>query len=185
MIHMPISHPSYSPIVRQLSILQFRTNIMLTIEDVDIPSESFKSKNSMLFLRFQLACLTHRFCVLLQPACLNPVDLADNIEKLYIDASSWCNSLQAGYQPGGVKIESRERQFILLMHLEYHGLLLGMFTTLETTARLLPRYTPIKKHSSVKIRNHSTIRMNNARALLHTVRGIVDSAQVLSQTLCW
>jgi hypothetical protein len=159
---------------------------MLTIEDVDVPGEIFQSKNSMLLLRFQLACLTHRFCALLQPACLNPVNLADNIDQLYIDVSSWCNSLQAGYQPGGdMHVESKERQFVLLMHLEYHGLLLGMFTTLETTGRLLPRYTNVKKHSSVRIRNHCTIRMNNARRLLHTVGGIVDSAQVLSQTLCW
>jgi len=140
----------------------------------------------MLQLRFQLACLTHRFCVLLQPGGLNPVELADSVEQLYTDVSSWCNSLQAGYQPGNeAGADSKERQFIFLMQLEYHGLVIAMFTILVTTARLLPRYTTVKKHSSVNVRNHSTIRMSNVRRLLYTIGGIVNSAQALSQTLCW
>jgi hypothetical protein len=162
--------------------------MVLTLEDVESPNADLKTKAPQLFLRLQLACLTHRFCLLVQPGALDPVELADNVEQLYVEVSSWRNSLQTGYQPGSesdVYTESREYQLVLLIHLEYHGLILAMFTTLEMMAHALPRHITIKKHSSIQIRNHSTIRINNARRLLYTVRVIVDRAQIWPQVMCW
>jgi hypothetical protein len=171
---------------RQLAVLKLGSETIFTLEDVRSPSPDLKIIAPQLFLRLQLACLTHRFCLLIQPGRLEPLELADKIDQLYVDVCAWRDSLQAGYQPGNdVHADTRESQLVLLLHLEYHGLVLAMFTALEMTARALPRNISIKRHSSLQIRNHATIRTNNARMLLNTVRAIVDKGRIWPQVVCW
>lgn len=147
---------------------------MLSIEDVDVPYELLQSGTPVIVLRFQLACLTQRGCLLMQSACLNPTGLTDNVQQLH------------KYQPGtDIPAKSNEGSSILLLHLDYYGLLLAILTVMETTARLFPRFANTNEDSSIKIPNHAMNRMDHARRMLRLVGDIAATATYLSQTLCW
>jgi hypothetical protein len=159
--------------------------MMLNEDDVKDLGEDVKERYPMLFIRVQFAHFIHRYCLQFQGS-MNPIDLADTVEQLYTDISAWRNTLPAGYQPEcDTYADPSEYQFVLLMHLEYHGLLLAMFTSLETAARVLSRYINVKKHSSIRIRNQPTISLNNARRLLHTIREMVDTAHLTTKVTNW
>jgi hypothetical protein len=93
------------------------------------------------------------------------------------------NERQIGYQPeSDIFAEREEYQCVLLMHLEYHTLLLSMFTALGAVSRLMP--APDKK-PSVRVRSQIAVRISNARRLLHTINAITDTSHLKPCVSSW
>jgi hypothetical protein len=159
---------------------------MLSASAIRSPTEELKQTHPIFYHRIHFAYITHQFCSLFQHGTLDPTKLADRVDQLYSDIYLWRNNLPSDYVPeASMTTTPNEYPYVLLMHLEYYGLLSAMFSGLVTVSRLLPRETNVKRHPSIRIRNQASICLGNARSVLQTLCSIVGMSGTDQSVTCW
>ncbi|TLD25676.1 hypothetical protein E2P81_ATG09333 [Venturia nashicola] len=184
-----------------LALTQFRDDGRLLESKMKSPSDEVKKKYPVFCHRLALARLTQRFTRLGVDSPAGPIAFTERFEQVYSSILSWKDSvpvrtlkfadwkradypvLQIGYQPeGDIFAEREEYQCVLFMHLEYHTLLLAMFTALGAASRLSPKK---ELKASSRVRNQIAIRISNARRLLANINSITDTAHLQPCVSSW
>ncbi|KAE9963906.1 hypothetical protein EG328_010959 [Venturia inaequalis] len=166
-----------------LALTQFRDDGRLLEAKLKAPSEEVKRKYPVFCHRLALARLTQRFTRLGVDSPAGPTVFTDRFEQVYASILTWKDSVPIGYQPeGDIFAEREEYQCVLFMHLEYHTLLLAMFTALGAASRLAPKE---KTKASSRVRNQIAIRISNARRLLTNINSITDTAHLQPCVSSW
>jgi hypothetical protein len=158
----------------QLCLAHYRDDIQM--RDMQLFSQGLREAFPIVYMRTRLARLMHRFCKLFEPGTLIPGDFPNHVLNLHCDIIAWRDSLPDGYRPeSDLFVEPQEHQFILLIHVEYHGFLHVLFSALGAAARHFPTFLDLDSHPSIKIRSHARLRASSARRLLQSLNAIVDS----------
>ncbi|KAF2400336.1 hypothetical protein EJ06DRAFT_426768 [Trichodelitschia bisporula] len=169
----------------QLSLMQFRDDPRLLEARIKEPDDGTKKKYPIFCHRITLARLVNRFCRVGVDGAPDPVEFTKAIEQLHQDIAGWKDAVPLGFQPGNdIFAEPQEYQAVLLMHIEYHALLVAMFISLGAASRLLPSIN-VDRHPSIRLRSHTSICVGNARRLLHTLNSIADTEHLRPSVSCW
>jgi hypothetical protein len=107
----------------------------------------------------------------------------EKFDALYVDIIAFKEACPFEWRPDhDTFAEPNQHQHILLMHMEYHALLLAVFTALGVMPYLLPKKV---RYGRQETRNQMVHRVSNARRTLQTLDKIVSTEHVKPDLIRW
>jgi hypothetical protein len=149
---------------------------------VQIPSESFRLEHPLFCLRLSFARLVHTYLAL-HDESLDMRRIAQRLDLLHSEVISLRDSIPIDWRPDNdIAAEPGEHICVLVLHLEYHTLLLMMSTRLESMAYFRP---PQASQSLHRIHYQASGRVRNSRRILQTFDTIRKSQDLSPGLTCW
>jgi hypothetical protein len=168
----------YANICSQLAVVQFRDDALLDESDPPPLDDVDAGENPIFSLRVSLAILAYSY---LKTRTARPSHdhLAHRLEKLYDDVITWKDKVPIEWRPEqDVCAEPWVHQCVLVLHLDYHTLLVTISTTLSVMSHIKPDPATVSPR-------HTTGKLNNARRILQTFQLIQKSPEFSSWFTCW
>jgi hypothetical protein len=141
-----------------------------------------KTKYPILCLRVALSRLTVRFCKI-GAEVLSTASALEKHDALYTDIMAFKESCPFEWRPDqDTFAEPEEYQHILLMHMEYHALLLAVFTSLSVLPYMLPEKV---RYGRREMRNQMVHCITNSRRMLQILNQIAGATHAKPDLICW
>jgi hypothetical protein len=169
-----------------LESLQYRDGLQLKDDKLKALNSRIEEDHPILSMRLGLARLIRRYHSFYCAGNMIPSDFPDKIDRLLSDADHWRNSLPEGHRPGeDLYVADSAYQHVLLLHLEYHLLLMNIFVGLSAMAEIFPGHINLLSHESIRVRSPYRQIVSQARRVLQTLDTIADSAYMQPSVISW
>ncbi|KAF2403536.1 hypothetical protein EJ06DRAFT_282176 [Trichodelitschia bisporula] len=169
-----------------LALNQYRDDLQFPDSSVPLPGEAVRSAHPVFCIRLSLTRQCNAFLNAIRDPPVDAVALAESLGRIYAGIGEWRSSVPMNYQPENeIFADSAEYQAVLLMHMEYHTLLLSLFTTLNASWRILRADKAYERHPFAPVRNQINLRITHARRLLRTVKAVSETAELKPAVGCW
>ena len=115
----------------QLSLACFKDDPRFDESRVRKPDKAIEVNYPVFCARLALARLTNRYSKICAERSSNTDIFPQKIESLYLDINSLKDSIRQEWRPGNdIFADPELHQNILILHMEYHALLLAIFTVI-------------------------------------------------------
>jgi hypothetical protein len=162
--------------------MNFRDDPRFQESRVQPVSDDLRKKYPILCLRISLSRLTVRFCQL-GAGELSTASALEKHDALYGEITAFKESCPFEWRPDhDTFAEPGEHQHILLMHMEYHALLLAVFTSLSVLPYMLPKKV---RYGRREMRNQMVHCISNSRRTLQTLNQIAETVHIKPNLIRW
>lgn len=167
-----------------MSVSTFRDDSRFQESRLPYPNEAFREQYPVFCFRITLARLTNRFCKLdATDESSSVLTYLGQLEALYTEICSFKDSVPTEWRPDhDIFAEPEEHRAVLLLHIEYHTLVLAVLTSVSATPYMMPHRMV---YETDQIRNQTLHKVNNARRMLCTLDTIANNPQLTSNLICW
>jgi hypothetical protein len=164
--------------------MQFRDDPRFQESWLKQPDEDMERRYPVFCLRFALARLVHRFTKLGVEAIPTSESHIANLNGLHDQILQLKETMPLEWRPGhDIFAEPELYRAIMLMHLEYHAVVLAVYASLSVIPTLQP--SKLCTTSSAQLKRQITGRVTSARIVLQTLKTIATTQSLGRGLVSW